>query len=119
MNRFLEAVDPTPADIRTNYSHLFVAGLWGGLLQCVVITPTELVKCRLQIQNDAAGPVKYRSSWHCMADVSSCSGCGVPDGLQCCYLCPFVLAVLVSPPPPSSSSLLLSFFAPVWLRLVP
>jgi len=32
------------------YGDTMLAGSWAGLLQCVVVAPTELVKCKLQVQ---------------------------------------------------------------------
>lgn len=52
---------------RPHYAHLFVAGFWAGLVQCVVSTPTELLKCKLQVQT--GGKALYSGPWHCMTSL--------------------------------------------------
>jgi len=74
MRRVLEGMFPIPSrnsKVREAppYFHLYVAGCWAGLAQCVVASPVELVKCKLQIQRDAtvAGvPVRYSGPWDCL-----------------------------------------------------
>ena len=46
-SRYLEGAAPWLNDM-SKYGIPTVAGMWGGFLQCVVIAPTELIKCKLQ-----------------------------------------------------------------------
>lgn len=54
----------------TAYGRDFSAGFWAGLLQCVIVTPSDMVKCRLQVQNTAAaaGAIQpqYTGVAHCL-----------------------------------------------------
>lgn len=48
-----------------------VASTWGGALQCVVVVPTELVKCKMQVQSSSGalalpgGEPHFKGSIHC------------------------------------------------------
>jgi len=57
MNRLLEKYFPrSEQEIRSlvpSYSRLFVAGAWAGTVQCLVATPVELIKCKLQVQGSS------------------------------------------------------------------
>jgi solute carrier family 25 carnitine/acylcarnitine transporter 20/29 len=74
MRRILEGVFPIPErqlKVREPppYFHLCSAGCWAGLAQCVIASPVELVKCKLQIQRDAtiAGVTpRYTGPWDCL-----------------------------------------------------
>ena len=52
------------------YGAICVAGAWAGLLQCVVVTPTELVKCKLQVQGATGGAQRmYQGPLDCFRKV--------------------------------------------------
>jgi solute carrier family 25 carnitine/acylcarnitine transporter 20/29 len=57
MDRLLDTHFPrAPADVasgRPSYLRVTAASLWAGLLQLVVVVPVELVKCKLQVQQDS------------------------------------------------------------------
>lgn len=40
---------------KASWSHVLLAGSWAGLLQCVTVTPMELVKCQMQVRGAADG----------------------------------------------------------------
>lgn len=45
-----------------------IAGAYAGFINCIVACPTELVKCRMQVQSHDASigqSIKYSSSWDC------------------------------------------------------
>eukprot|EP01138_Halocafeteria_seosinensis_P014302 gb/GECG01014602.1/.p1 GENE.gb/GECG01014602.1/~~gb/GECG01014602.1/.p1 ORF type:complete len:358 (+),score=26.08 gb/GECG01014602.1/:1-1074(+) len=44
--RYMETVEPSTG---INTLRLGVAGAWGGLLQCIIATPSELIKCQQQV----------------------------------------------------------------------
>lgn len=55
----------------------YLAGTAGGLAQCFVATPVELVKCRLQIQGKllhASEHIKYQNSWSCIKHILRTQG---------------------------------------------
>lgn len=72
MRRLLENAFPIPVNRSKErasppYMHLFTAGCWAGLAQCVVACPVELAKCRLQIQrNSSDATTHYSGPWDCL-----------------------------------------------------
>lgn len=64
--RWLDRWDGTESGRRPSVLRLGLAGAYGGLLQCVVATPTELVKCQLQVQRLKA---RYHGPWDCVKKV--------------------------------------------------
>jgi len=66
MNRILEKYFPrSELEIKSlvpSYSRLFVAGAWAGTVQCLVATPVELIKCKLQVQGLSMEPPLSSSS---------------------------------------------------------
>ena len=42
-----------------------ICGMFAGLTNSFVLSPIELVKCRLQIQRESAANAYYRNSWDC------------------------------------------------------
>jgi len=36
---------------KAKFSNMIIAGMFGGFAQCIVLVPSDLVKCRLQVQN--------------------------------------------------------------------
>lgn len=84
------------------YGAICVAGAWAGLLQCVVVTPTELVKCKLQVQGATSGPTRqysgpldcFRKVGHRAPPPADCGICAVAHqqrvrlrALHCCSCC--------------------------------
>lgn len=66
------------SDIYTpNFTRLFAAGCWSGLLQSFATTPAELLKCKLQAQQEGAR--LYNGMWDCA--VKMCKQKGVRLGL--------------------------------------
>jgi solute carrier family 25 carnitine/acylcarnitine transporter 20/29 len=64
MNRLQTQYFPENADIvnnnddrplAPNFNKLAVSGIFSGLFTCVVTTPVELVKCKLQVQAESSG----------------------------------------------------------------
>lgn len=47
----------------------FCAGSAAGLTQSIICSPMELVKSRLQIQNDIPNAVKHKNPWSCLAHI--------------------------------------------------
>ena len=45
-----------------------IAGLFSGALVSVILTPVELVKCRMQVSGES-GRQKYRSTLHCLQSI--------------------------------------------------
>lgn len=82
MRRMLESVFPI-AERKSKfreappYFHLYTAGCWAGLAQCVVASPVELVKCKLQVQREAAvlgvAP-RYAGPWDCLKQLIRANG---------------------------------------------
>ena len=63
-----------------SHASSFLAGLFGGFLISFILTPVELVKCRMQVQGEA-GRLVYRNSWHCVKSVIKNEGlCGLFTG---------------------------------------
>ncbi len=61
------------SDVTTpNFSRLFLAGCWSGLLQCVATTPAELIKCKLQAQQE--GKRIYKGVWDCAVQMTKQKG---------------------------------------------
>ena len=42
-----------------------ITGAFSGLVNCIIVTPVELVKCRLQVQNDS-NKIKYKGVLDCL-----------------------------------------------------
>lgn len=52
-----------------------LAGAWAGFINTVVITPVELIKCRLQAQGGAIGSVaKYNGTIDCIRKIAQSQG---------------------------------------------
>lgn len=83
--RFLETMD-TPTIDAIPYGDTCVAGAWAGLLQCVIVTPTELVKCKLQVQTPKSVPF-YDGPMDCLRQVCGrlvrCACASVVSALPC------------------------------------
>lgn len=47
----------------------FLAGSAAGLSQSIICSPMELVKSRLQIQNDIPNAVKHKNPWSCLRHI--------------------------------------------------
>lgn len=45
-----------------------LAGAWAGLLNCIVVTPVELIKCRQQMEG-MGSKTKTSSSWAMMRQI--------------------------------------------------
>lgn len=78
MTRILDDYYPpapkvTGVTTRPEYGKLYAAGSWAGVIQCVIATPAELIKCKLQVQvgdgtgeaNKGSGRVAYKGPWDC------------------------------------------------------
>lgn len=86
MMRALDTWRPTPVPVpgvttKPDYVKLYAAGTWAGLIQCFIATPVELVKCKLQVQVEAASSTKaqYTGPWDCIK--KSVARNGVVPGL--------------------------------------
>lgn len=53
------------SDPESLFAH-FCAGSAAGFSQTLICSPMELVKSRLQIQNDVPNAVKHRNPWSCL-----------------------------------------------------
>ena len=53
--------------------NVFLSGSFGGLLKCVVLVPTDLVKCKMQVDQSGRS-AKYSGSLDCVAKVYSKEG---------------------------------------------
>jgi len=65
-------LNPKRIKKRPSYPRLFAAGCWAGLVQCLVCTPVELVKCKLQNQKD--GKPLYTGTWDCLRKMVQANG---------------------------------------------
>lgn len=66
--RSLRAVDPNPEN--PTLRSVLLAGMLGGFCQTIAVTPTELIKCRLQVQDGhPSGQVKYRGPMDCVRSI--------------------------------------------------
>ncbi len=52
MNRILNKHYPDNNTLQPNYWKLYISGTYAGAAQCIVCTPVELVKCRMQVQQN-------------------------------------------------------------------
>lgn len=93
------------------YGAICVAGAWAGLLQCVVVTPTELVKCKLQVQGATSGPTRqYSGPLDCFRKVGHRAAPPPPTVASVQWhtsnVCAYVrfTAAPAVPPPPSNPS---------------
>lgn len=60
--RFLDDTFPRPTKnyagrTKPQYANIYLAGAWAGALQSLVTSPVEMVKCRLQVQNNTTPTV--------------------------------------------------------------
>ncbi|RLN93951.1 hypothetical protein BBJ28_00023021 [Nothophytophthora sp. Chile5] len=69
--RSLQLIDPTPQT--PTLQSVFYAGTIGGFCQTVALTPTELIKCRLQVQ-DGHESSRYRGPWDCVKHIYQRNG---------------------------------------------
>lgn len=54
-----------------------LAGAYAGLINTIVVTPVELVKCRLQIQSkdlSLGQKIKYKNTWDCIKKIIQSEG---------------------------------------------
>ena len=53
-----------------------IAGMFGGIMQCVVFVPSEVIKCNMQIDNIQATPAKpkYNSNRQCFKHILKTEG---------------------------------------------
>ena len=59
--------------------NVFIAGSFGGLVQCAVLVPADLIKCKMQVDESRKGKKgKYNGSLDCIAQVVKKKG---PFGL--------------------------------------
>lgn len=50
--------------------NVFIAGSFGGLLQCLVLVPADLVKCKMQVDHSSTGKAGlYQGSLHCFSSI--------------------------------------------------
>ncbi|KAG2528571.1 hypothetical protein JM18_002007 [Phytophthora kernoviae] len=69
--RTLQVIDDTPQN--PTLKSVFYAGAVGGFFQTIPLAPTELVKCRLQVQ-DATVSRQYRGPMDCIRHIYKCRG---------------------------------------------
>lgn len=69
--RVLKVIDPDPQ--MPALSSVFLAGSVGGLFQTIAVTPTDLIKCRLQVQ-DGHESNRYRGPVDCLRHVYARNG---------------------------------------------
>ncbi len=70
MNRLLDKQFPSKhsnSGVKTpEYARLYLSATWGGIAQCVIATPVELIKCKMQVQGMNGNGLKvYSSSFDC------------------------------------------------------
>lgn len=54
---------------------VFLSGSFGGLLKCIVLVPTDLVKCKMQVDQAGSGRVaRYSGTLDCAAQIYSKEG---------------------------------------------
>jgi len=72
-NRVLDHFFPQTKKLESpSYWRLYSAGCWAGLMQCLVCTPVELVKCKLQNQKE--GKLIYKGTWDCVKQMVKANG---------------------------------------------
>jgi solute carrier family 25 carnitine/acylcarnitine transporter 20/29 len=52
----------------------YFAGIFGGIMQCLVLVPAEVVKCNMQVDNVFNKSPKYTGNLHCVRDIYSKEG---------------------------------------------
>ena len=63
--------DMSPSTVR----NVFLAGSFGGLLQCLVLVPADLVKCKMQVDHSTKGHQgRYKGSLDCFSSVYNNEG---------------------------------------------
>lgn len=63
--------DMSPNTVR----NVFLAGSFGGLLQCLVLVPADLVKCKMQVDHSSAGKRgQYKGSLDCFSSIYNNEG---------------------------------------------
>lgn len=51
----MRILEPNTTNLeKAKFSNMIIAGMFGGFAQCIVLVPTDLVKCRLQTQQDSS-----------------------------------------------------------------
>lgn len=66
---------------KVGYLYIGISGAIAGFIQCVVVNPTELVKCKMQMQKGITGE-GYTSSWDCAKDIMKKDGFrGINQGM--------------------------------------
>jgi len=55
--RLMEKLLKKPEEREMTLGRVFLSGAGAGLGSTVILTPVELIKCRLQVKNDYAGPI--------------------------------------------------------------
>jgi hypothetical protein len=78
MQRFLDTVSPRPHGVQSTYRDLGLCALWAGLVQTVVATPVELIKCKMQMQGLGDRP-SYTGPIDCIRKVSAPGFPSFPD----------------------------------------
>ena len=69
-------------DHEMSFSEGFISGAVTGVFSCIVVTPVELVKCRLQLQELSLKESKYKGSLDCLNQVYRLEGIkGVYSGV--------------------------------------
>jgi hypothetical protein len=56
--------------------NVFMAGSFGGLLQCLVLVPADLVKCKLQVDHAGGGKPTYAGTIDCIRHIVRTEGVG-------------------------------------------
>jgi hypothetical protein len=56
--------------------NVFMAGSFGGLLQCLVLVPADLVKCKLQVDHAGGGKPTYAGNIDCIRHIVRTEGVG-------------------------------------------
>ncbi|DAZ98975.1 TPA: hypothetical protein N0F65_000507 [Lagenidium giganteum] len=69
--RALKVIDDTPQN--PTLTSVFLAGSIGGFFQTIAVTPTDLIKCRLQVQ-DGHESSRYRGPMDCVKHVYQRNG---------------------------------------------
>jgi len=69
-------------DDTMNFNQGIISGAIGGFFVSFVVTPCELVKCRMQVQYESKEKSIYKGSWHCFTQTMRNEGIkGLFNGL--------------------------------------
>lgn len=67
---------------KIGYYYIGLSGAIAGFIQCVVVNPTELVKCKMQMQKGLLNGKNYANSWECAKDILKKDGIrGINQGM--------------------------------------